>query len=76
MYLKTGKSSFYCFNEDLKVHADTSLKNSYPVFHVKIDENNNEWVKVSDKYIVKLNNEINSFEFITNDKNLLFVGDW
>jgi len=76
MNLITGKSSFYCFNGDLNVHPDISVKNSYPVYHVKTDVNNNEWVKVGEKYIVKLNKDLNRFEYLTTEKNLFSLGDW
>jgi len=76
MYLQTGKSVFYCFTGELEVYNDTSLKNKYPVFHVRTDENNNEWIKVSDKYLVKLNRNLSGFEYVSDQKNLFSIGEW
>ena len=76
IYLGTGKSVFYCFTGDLKVHTDTSIKNKLPVFHVKTDVNSNEWLKVSDKYLVKLSKNMNALEYLTDEKDIFSVGEW
>ena len=75
MYLPTGKSSFYSFSGDLEVHADSNAVNKYPVFYVKKDMEDNEWIKVGKKYLVKLNKEISSMEYLVND-DILSLGDW
>lgn len=75
MYLQTGKSFFYSFSDDLKVQADSNAANKYPVFYIKSDMDNNEWVSVGKKYLVKLNKEISRMEYIVND-DILSIGDW
>ena len=73
-FLKTAKSIFYSFSGDLKVDADTSIKNKHPVLYTKTDRNNDQWVKVGNKYLVKLDKDINRMEYVANDADMP-IGD-
>src|SRR5258705_1044862 len=76
MNMQTGKSIFYSFNGNLKVQPDSVAYDKYSLFHVKIDKDNNEWIKVGEKYLVKLNKDISHLEYLVNDHNALPIGDW
>jgi len=69
-YLQTGKSLFYSFSGNLTVNADTSVKDKLQVLYVKTDRNNDQWLKVGKKYLVKLNKDITRMEYIVNDADM------
>ena len=73
-HLQTGKSNFYSFSGNLTVNADTSLKDKLQVLYVKTDRNNNQWVKIGNKYLVKINQEIARMEYLINDAGMP-IGD-
>ena len=68
--LQTGKSNFYSFSGNLIVNADTSIKDKLQVLYVKTDRNNDQWLKVGKKYLVKLNKEIARMEYVVNDASM------
>jgi two-component sensor histidine kinase len=74
-YLSTGKNIFYTFSDNLNVRADTNTKHKYPIQRTTIDPEGNEWVLVAEKYLVKLDPEINKCEYIVHDADLLPVGE-
>ncbi|HEV8284525.1 MAG TPA: ATP-binding protein [Chitinophagaceae bacterium] len=69
-FLQTGKSNFYSFSGDLTVNADTSIKGKLQILYVKTDRNNDQWLKVGKKYLVKLNRDIARMEYIVNDASM------
>ena len=71
--LSTGKRIFYTFSGDLTVSADTNTKNRLRIMSVKIDGNNNEWTFVDGKYLVRLNDEISKFEYLTNNSHINII---
>ena len=73
--LRTGNSNFYSFHEELKVRPDSNAVNRHLLAPVKIDKDNNFWVKASDRYIIRLNKDIDKMEFINNDSESLPVGE-
>lgn len=73
--LKTGKSNFYSFSGNLSVQPDSNAVNRHLLAPVKIDMNNNLWVKVADKYLVNISNDISKMRLLTNDWESLPVGD-
>lgn len=73
--IKSGKSNFYSFSGNLKVQPDSSAINRHQLAPVKIDLNNNLWVKASDKYLVKISHDIDKMQFLTPDRESLPVGD-
>ncbi len=75
MNLNTGKTVFCSFSGELDVRIDTSKQERHTVVMVKIDRENNEWINVAGRYIVKLNNDISKMEYLSNDKELFPVGD-
>ncbi len=72
--LSSGKSSYYSFEGDLNVRADTNAVSRLPVLRVKIDRDRNEWILVAGKYIVKLGEDIRKSEFLGNSATLLLPG--
>ncbi|HET6996142.1 MAG TPA: ATP-binding protein, partial [Chitinophagaceae bacterium] len=77
VYLTTGKREFYSFYGDLQVRADTVGKNRHSILSVKTDRENNEWIFVGGKYLVRLDKDKSRFECIVDDP-LLPLGkmDW
>ncbi|HEV8273110.1 MAG TPA: ATP-binding protein [Chitinophagaceae bacterium] len=73
-YLQTGKSIFYSFSGNLTVNADTSVKDKLQVLYVKTDRNNDQWLKVGKKFLVKLSRDITRMEYVVNDVSLP-IGD-
>jgi len=69
-FLQNGKSNFYSFSGDLRVNADTSIKGKLQILYVKTDRNNDQWLKVGKKYLVKLNKDITRMEYIVNDADI------
>ena len=69
MNLKTGKSIFYSFSGNLQVQPDSNAQQRYMPFMVKTDRDNNEWVQVAGKYLIKLDDDIKKMEFVANDFN-------
>jgi len=76
MDMLTGKSSFFSFTENLKVHADTNAANRYDVAPIKIDKENNAWVRAGGKYIVRLNKDVKRMEYLCNDRDELPIGEF
>ena len=74
MNLKTGKSIFYSFAGNLEVWPDSNALQRYGAFMVKTDKDNNEWIKVGDRYLVKLDDDIKKMEFVANDFNSFPIG--
>ncbi|HEX5652566.1 MAG TPA: histidine kinase [Chitinophagaceae bacterium] len=74
--LQTNSSQFYSFTGNLQVTTDTGLKNKLPVLFVKIDRDNNAWLRLASKYLVKINEDIRKWEYICNDRDLLPLGEW
>lgn len=73
--LSSGESNFYSFSENLKVQHDSNAVNRHLLAPVKIDMNDNLWVKVADKFLVNLNNDISKMRFLSNDWESLPIGD-
>ena len=65
-YLQTGKSIFYSFSGNLAVNADTSIKDKLQVLYVKTDRKNDQWLKVGNRYLVKLSKDITRMEYLVN----------
>jgi len=74
--LLTGKSVFYSFSGNLMVHPDTTTKNRLPVYQVKIDSDNNAWVRAGEKYLVKLNTDISAMKYLADETDILPIGNW
>ena len=53
MDMVTGKSMFFFFNGNLQVHSDTNSVNRYRLAPVKIDKENQAWVRAGEKYIIR-----------------------
>ena len=76
MYLQTGRSVFYSFFDDLRVQFDTSVRNRYNVSTVTSDRENNVWIEVGNKYLLKLDDENNQMEYLVKNDNMLPLGEW
>jgi two-component sensor histidine kinase len=74
MDLQTLKSDFYSFSGKLEVRPDTNTVDRYMPFMVKTDRDNNEWINVSGKYLVKLNDDIARMEFLTDESRSFPIG--
>ena len=74
MDMNTGKSLFFSFNENLKVTPDSNAVNRYNVWPVKIDKENNAWVRAG-KYIIQLNTDPSKMVCLSNDREMLPIGD-
>ena len=72
--LATGNSTYYSFEGDLNVRADTNSAKRLPILRAKIDRDGNEWILVAGKYIVKLHSDIRKFECLENNSELLLPG--
>ena len=68
LHLSTGKSSFYSFISGMKVRNDTIASNRLNLAPVKIDREENAWLAVDGKHIVKLNEDITRFEYLPDAK--------
>jgi len=73
--LTTGKSSFYSFSENLKVKPDSNAFNRHLLAPVKIERGNNFWVRAGERYFIRLDNDVDKMEFLTNDWESLPIGD-
>jgi hypothetical protein len=73
-YLATGKKIFYSFSGNLQVTTDLSSRKKYSIQRVKADRYKNEWVLVNSRYLVKLDNDIRQFEYLSHDPELLPLG--
>jgi two-component sensor histidine kinase len=76
MDMNTGKSLFFSFTENLKVHPDSNAVNRYNVWPVKIDKENNAWVRVGGKSLVQLNTDPNKIVYLSDDREMLPIGDF
>ena len=74
MNLRTGKSNFYSFSGNLEVQPDSNALQRYRPFMVKTDRDNNEWINIGGKYLVKLDADIKKMEFLTNEFNSFPIG--
>ncbi len=74
LYLPGGESKFYSFTGDLQVRNDSAAKNRHSLNPVKVDRDNNEWINIEGKYLVKLHPEIDKFEYLAEDPDLLPLG--
>ena len=78
LFLNTGKSHFYTITRDLHIRNDTNSTDRLGILRVKVDPRGNEWLLLTDQYLVRIDKDLRKCEYLNHDPELLPLGkmDW